>query len=254
MDEKRRHPAIVPHGTALPPPAPGVRHVPVALVGIVISDDDLRQRVDRFFHWPMIVLALAILPLLAIEVYRSPHGPLQWAIEIGFAVIWLAFVIEFVIKITIAECRLEYIRRNWLDIVIILVPLLRPLRAFRATQGLARTTRVFKMRGVGMKCARYIFTVIVGLKVTDDLLHKIGLKARDERQDPAKMTRDALMREVTRLRRRNDAWEQWHEAHERYVRQRGGACYLAPRPRTDEAADDEPPLPDAAVDAPPPAQ
>ncbi|MHC4421614.1 MAG: hypothetical protein ACYS1E_13580 [Planctomycetota bacterium] len=161
MDEKRRHPAIVPHGTALPPPAPGVRHVPVALVGIVISDDDLRQRVDRFFHWPMIVLALAILPLLAIEVFRAPAGALKWAIEIGFAVIWLAFVIEFVIKITIAECRLEYIRRNWLDIVIILVPLLRPLRAFRATQGLARTTRVFKMRGVGMKCARYIFTVIV---------------------------------------------------------------------------------------------
>ena len=104
---------------------------------------------------------------LAIEVFRAPEGPLQWAIEIGFGIIWLAFVVEFVIKITIAECRLEYIRRNWLDLVIIAVPLLRPLRAFRATQGLARTTRVFKMRGVGMKCARYIFTVILGLKLTD---------------------------------------------------------------------------------------
>jgi len=254
MDEKRRQPAIVPHGTALPPPAPGVRYVPVALVGIVISDDDLRQRVDRFFHWPMIVLALAILPLLAIEVYRSPTGPLQWAIEIGFGIIWLAFVVEFVIKITIAECRLEYVRRNWLDIVIILVPLVRPLRAFRATRGLARTTRIFRMRGVGMKCARYLFSVIVGMKVTDDLLHKIGLKARDERQDPEKMTRDALMREVKRLRRRNDAWERWHEAHEQYVRRNGGACYLAPRPAADEAADGEPPLTDAAVDAPPPAR
>jgi hypothetical protein len=239
MDEKRKQPSVVPHGTVLPPPEPGVRHVPVPLVGIVISDDDLRQRTDRFFHWPMIVLALAILPLLAIEVYRSPTGALGRAINIGFAVIWLAFVVEFVIKITIAESRVEYIRRNWLDVVIIVLPLLRPLRAFRAMQGLTRTTRVFRMRGVGMKCARYIFTVIIGLKLTDDLLHKVGLKARDERKEPAKMTRDELMREVKRLRRLADAWERWHEAHERYVKQKGGVCYVAPRPQQDEPAAQE---------------
>ncbi len=39
MDEEPPKPAIVPHGTVLPPPGPGVGHVPVALVGIVISDD-----------------------------------------------------------------------------------------------------------------------------------------------------------------------------------------------------------------------
>jgi hypothetical protein len=254
MDEKPKRPTIVPHGTDLPPPEPGVRYVRVPVMGIVISDDDLRQRVDHLFHWPMIVLALAILPLLAIEVYRQPTGGLKAAIEIGFGIIWLAFVVEFVIKITIAEARIEYVRRNWLDVIIILVPLLRPLRAFRATQGLARTTRVFKMRGVGMKCARYIFTIIVGLKVTDDLLHRIGLKPRHERKEPEKMTRDELMREVKRLRRRTDAWERWHEAHERYVKRKGGTCYLAPPPQADAPADDEPPLTDAAVEAPPPAR
>ncbi len=253
MDEKRTKRIIVPHGTVLPPPAPGVRHVRVPLVGIVISDDDLRQRVEHVFHWPMIVLALAILPLLAIEVYRQPTGAMQLAIEIGFGVIWIAFVVEFVWKITIAESRIEYVRRNWFDVVIILLPLLRPLRAFRATQGLARSTRVFRLRGVGMKCARYVFTIVIGLKATDRLLHRIGLKSDDERKDAEKMTRHELMRAVKRLRRRNDAWEQWYEAHERYVEQRGGACYLAPRPQEAEPADDEPLLPDPAAEAPPPA-
>jgi hypothetical protein len=140
MDEKRAKPVVVPHETALPPPAPGVRHVRVPLVGVVISDDDLRQRVDHYFHWPMIVLALAILPLLAIEVFRQPTGAVKLAIEIGFGVIWLAFVVEFAWKIAIAESRVEYVRRNWFDVVIILLPLLRPLRAFRATQGLALTS------------------------------------------------------------------------------------------------------------------
>ncbi len=253
MDEKPGKRVIVPHGKVLPPPAPGVRHVSVPLVGVVISDDDLRQRVEQVFHWPMIVLALAILPLLAIEVFRQPTGALNVAIEIGFGVIWIAFVVEFVWKITIAESRVEYVRRNWFDVVIILLPLLRPLRAFRATQGLARSTRVFRLRGVGMKCARYVFTIVIGLKATDRLLHRIGLKSDDERKDAEKMTRQGLIREVKRLRHRNDGWEQWYEAHERYVEQHRGPCYLAPRPQEAEPADDEPPLSDPAAEAPPPA-
>jgi hypothetical protein len=253
MDEKRAKRVVVPHETVLPPPAPGVRHVRVPLMGIVISDDDLRQRVDHLTHWPMIVLALAILPLLAIEVYRQPTGVLKLAIEIGFGVIWLAFVVEFVWKITIAESRVEYVRRNWFDVVIILLPLLRPLRAFRATQGIARSTRVFRLRGVGMKFARYVFTILIGLKATDRLLQRVGLKSSDERKDAEKMTRHELMREVRRLRRRNDAWERWHAAHERYVEQHGGACYLEPRPLEAGPADDETPLSDEAVEPPPPA-
>jgi hypothetical protein len=253
MDEKRAKRIIMPRGAALPPPAPGVRHVRVPLVGIVISDDDLRQRVDHLFHWPMIVLALAILPLLAIEVYGQPTGALKLAIEIGFAVIWLAFVVEFVWKITIAESRVEYVRRNWFDVVIILLPLLRPLRAFRATQGLARSTRAFRLRGVGMKFVRYAFTIVIGMKATDRLLHRIGLRSDDERKDAEKMTRHELIREAKRLRRRNDAWEQWYEAHERYVERHGGACYLAPRPQEGEPAADQPPLSDTAPEAAPPA-
>jgi hypothetical protein len=253
MEEKRAKRVVVPHGTVLPPPAPGVRHVRVPVVGIVIADDDLRQRVDHYFHWPMIVLALAILPLLAIEVFRQPIGALKFAIEVGFGVIWLAFVVEFGWKIAIAESRVEYVRRNWFDVVIILLPLLRPLRAFRATQGLARSTRVFRLRGVGMKCARYVFTILIGLKATDRLLQRIGLKSSDERKDAEKMTRHELMRELKRLRRHNDGWEQWYEAHARYVERHGGACYLAPRPSPDEPAGDTPPLSDEAVEGSPPA-
>jgi hypothetical protein len=247
MDETGKKRIVVPHGTVLPPPAPGVRYVSVPLVGIVVSDDELRDRVEHRFHWPMIVLALAILPLLAIEVWRQPTGPLKLAIEVGFGVIWLAFVVEFVWKIAIAESRIEYVRRNWFDLVIILLPLLRPLRAFRATQGIARSTRVFRLRGVGMKCARYVFTILIGLKATERLLQRIGLKSSDERKEPERMTRYELMTEVKRLRRRNDAWEQWHEAHEGYVERHGGACYLEPRPQDSEPAGDE------AVEPPPPA-
>ncbi len=228
-----RHPAVVPRDTSLPPAPPGVRYVRVPIVGIVIATDARRRRVDRVFHWPMIVLALAVLPLLIVEFVQKPEGWLRWAIEIGFLVIWLAFVVEFVIKVAIAECRVEYVRRNWLDIIIIVLPLLRPLRVAR----IARTTKVFRLRGVAMKFARTFFTLIVGMDATDRLLRKWGLKPNSARVGPERMTRHALEQEVKRLRRLNDRWEAWYEQHERHVDDRGGPCATHPRPgRADEDA------------------
>lgn len=231
MQRHHLKPWIVPPGTVLPPPRPGVRIVRVPWLGLVISDDDLRQRVDDVFHWPMIVLALLVLPLLGIEFLERPERWtwLWWVSLIGMTVIWVAFVAEFVIKIAIAESRLEYARRNWLDILIILIPALRPLRV----SSLARTTRVFTLRGVGMKCARYVFSIVIGMEATDRLLQRIGLRARHRGVNPARMTRTQLIDEVRRLRSLAERWEQWHEAEAQHLRERGIAPYDAPMPRPD---------------------
>ncbi|MHC5023042.1 MAG: hypothetical protein ACYTGG_03900 [Planctomycetota bacterium] len=217
------------------------------MVGIVISDDRLRQRIDRRFHWPMIVLALLVLPLVALELFWTPQRgtALWWVSAVGITVIWTAFVAEFIIKIAIAECRIEYVRRNWLDIIIIALPALRPLRA----TAVVRTTKVFRLRGIGMKLARYVFTFIVGLEATERLLHRIGLKARRDRTDPRHMTRHQLMQEVKRLRRLADAWEDWHEAYAAHREQHdAGSDPLLPPPPT---ASDETDAPDAASDCDP---
>jgi hypothetical protein len=235
MPDDLNTPAVVPHDTKLPPAPPGVRYVPVPLIGIVVATDARRDRVDRFFHWPMIVLALAILPLLVIELVQQPDGWLKRVLQVGFVVIWLAFLIEFVIKIAIAESRFEYVRRNWLDVVIILVPVIRPLRATRAV----RTARIFKLRGVGMKLLRYVLSFVVGLEATERALERMGFRNRD-RTDPRQMTRHELMDEVRRLRRRVDRWEEWHEAHEEHVAEYGGACLPRPKPSAQDPPESAP--------------
>lgn len=207
-----------PTQAALAPPRPGERHVNVPLLGIVLADDGLRRRVDRFFHWPMVVLALAILPLLVLDymlvVRPAREGVLAqdwvfWLIRGGLTLIWLAFLIEFIVKIAVAECRWEYVRRNWLDVIIIMVPLLRPLRV----AVVAKTSRIFTLRGVGMKLGRSVLTVVIGMEATERLLHRLGLRLRRDRTDPRDMTRHQLTRELLRLRRLADAWEEWYQHH-----------------------------------------
>lgn len=201
-------------GVPLPPPPPGVRYVRIPVVQhVVVADDVLRDRIERYFHWPMIVLALAILPLLAWEFLWPPEsGTWQWwASAISLVVIWLAFFIEFSIKVAIAECRWEYARKNWLDIVVLCLPLLRPLRV--AT--VARTSRVYALRGVGMKLLRYGFTLVVGLEMTDRLLGRIGVK-KERGLDPQSMTRFELIKELRRRRAEVAAWESWYADYQAY--------------------------------------
>lgn len=201
-------------GVLLPPPPPGVRYVRVPVTRrVVVADDRLRDRIDCFFHWPMIILALAILPLLAWEFFWPPQsGTWQWwASAISLGVIWLAFFVEFTIKVAIAECRFEYAKRNWLDIVVLCLPLLRPLRV--AT--VVRTSRVYALRGVGMKLLRYGFTLIIGLEMTDRLLERVGVK-RTGGEDPRVMTRHALIKELKRRRAEVAAWESWYADYQAY--------------------------------------
>jgi hypothetical protein len=203
----------------LPPPPPGTRHVRLPLCPTIIADDDCRRRVDRWFFWPMILLALAVLPLIAIELWYLDRTEgadrefLGWLCWIGFAMISLAFLVEFLVKIAIAESRLEYVKRNWIDVIIIVIPALRPLRATALVKG----SRVFKLRGVGMKLCRYAFTFVVGLEATDRYAKKYGLRAADGRKPPERMTRQELVTELTKLRRRCDSWEAWYDAHESFL-------------------------------------
>lgn len=222
----RPRPVCVPFGTRLPPPPPGTRHVRVPRLGVVIADDDLRERVERRFHWPMILLAVAVLPLLAIEVYQKPTGALATWVDVSFAIIWFAFLVEFVAKITLAESRFEYVRRNWLDLVVILLPV---LRVFRLT-ALARTVRLLKLRGVAFKFARTAMTLFVSLEVADRALRRLGFERPDraEQPEPATMTRAQLVDEVRALRDRAEAWQAWYETHRTYLEEVGVLTYALP--------------------------
>ena len=253
MSSGLRRPIFVSPDADLPPPRPGVRYVNVPKLGIVVADDRLRQRVNRYFHKPMLVLALLVLPVLGIEfLIRPPQFSLVWWLNaIAMAIIWIAFVVEFTVKVSIAECRLEYCKRNWLDMIIIAIPALRPLRL----ASVAKTTRVFTLRGVAMKFLRYAVTLLVGLEITERLMRRFGVQPRPDRPDPATMTRRQLVTELKQLRSRLDQWEDWRESYEEYLdrleheNNAAAACGSPepelPRPmpeRPDESGTDAPPV------------
>ena len=123
-------------------------------------DRELYLRLERAFSIPMLLIAMLILPILAIEfvfgqkVASSPA--LALALDLGTASIWIAFAAEFIIMSALAEKKLHYLLRHWINLAIILLPLLAFLRGFQSVRllRLSRATRllkVYRLRGLGLR-------------------------------------------------------------------------------------------------------
>jgi voltage-gated potassium channel len=107
------------------------------------------------------LLALAIVPALILEDATNPA--IRRAAEVTNWVVWVAFCAEYVAKLVFASRRVEYVRRAWFDLAIILVspPFLVPqnfefLRSLRAVRllRLLRLVRAFGIAMVGLRFTR----------------------------------------------------------------------------------------------------
>jgi voltage-gated potassium channel len=76
-------------------------------------------------------VALAFLVIYSVQVLIQPRGAvfnvLRW-IELG---LYLVFAVDYVVRLGIAERRLHWFVRHLLDLAIVALPFLRPLRVLR---------------------------------------------------------------------------------------------------------------------------
>jgi voltage-gated potassium channel len=121
-------------------------------------NDVLLEELKRKFSMPMIGIALLIIPILFIDLNKTvgeqvaAHVPeISLYLEAVQAFIWIAFTFEFILMFSVTRDKLDYCKTNWIDLFIILLPLVSFLRTFRAIQGIARVNqlaRAYRFKGV----------------------------------------------------------------------------------------------------------
>ncbi|MCH9655497.1 MAG: hypothetical protein K0U86_06110 [Planctomycetes bacterium] len=142
-----------------------------------VVDSDFREKISKTFSAPMLVIALLVLPLFAVEHYwqkqiaANPALSDLTAIATGF--IWFAFTLEFIVMISIVEKRLDYCRRHWIDIAVICLPMIAFMRALRVTgllrlQQLTKTARVFRIKSLVLK----LYRALLLLEIVNRLLQR----------------------------------------------------------------------------------
>ncbi|WP_443190454.1 ion transporter [Pseudomonas indica] len=137
----------------------------------------LLRQVEDWLETPMILLGFVWLALTVVELVRG-ISPLLEALNRW---IWALFVVDFLLRFSLAPRKLSYLRRNVLTAVALLLPALRTLRVLRvfrvlrATRGvtlvriLSSTNRgmsalrqAMRRRGVGYVFSLTLLVILVG--------------------------------------------------------------------------------------------
>lgn len=97
-----------------------------------MTDESRLQRWEQRVEWPLAIIALIFLAAYSIRVLAETQGRLDGAL---IAIMWItygAFIVDYVIRLFLATDRGTWFLRHIPDLLIIALPLLRPLRLLRA--------------------------------------------------------------------------------------------------------------------------
>lgn len=127
----------------------------------------LLEQIDRALDKPLIALSFVWLGLLIYDFTQGGLSPLLQNISDG---IWAIFILDFVLGIVIAPRKLEYLRRNWLTAVSLVIPALRLLRFFQAFR-LLRAVRAIR----SINLLRLITSLNRGMRTLSRTLGRRGI-------------------------------------------------------------------------------
>lgn len=90
------------------------------------------RRWERATDWPLIAAGLIFLAAYALPILRPqlPRGVLD-VCRLLTLITWGIFILDFVVRVVLADQRLRYVLRHWYDALVVLLPLLRPLQLLR---------------------------------------------------------------------------------------------------------------------------
>src|SRR5437773_832786 len=123
-------------------------------------NEEALETFERETALPMLFLSLAVVPLLIVPlVVNLSHGAEQTFFAL-YWLVWAAFAVEYVVRLFMAPYKLFFVRHNVMDLLIVVLPFLRPLRIVRSARALRllRSARTVTFLGRGGKTARDIHT------------------------------------------------------------------------------------------------
>ena len=138
-------------------PAHGNRFVWLPQRGWLAANKQNLERIELRLALPMLAVTLLVLPLLAAELFLGTWLEEHlWAAIIVHcltAIVWFAFALEFIVTLALAEKKLAYCKVHWVNIAIIILPLIAFLRAIRLFR-MAKMIRAYRMRGLVARTLR----------------------------------------------------------------------------------------------------
>lgn len=102
--------------------------------GVVTTVVRTQDRLDKWDHraeWALAAVALVFLATYSIEVLVQPRGFAQHTLSLVTWVTWAVFAVDYLARLGLAPDRRKWFLHHLIDLAVVLLPLLRPLRLIR---------------------------------------------------------------------------------------------------------------------------
>lgn len=143
--------------------------------------EELLRKFESWTEIPMLVLVVVMIVTLIIPLVVQLPQQTHATLELIDWIIWAIFALELGIRTYLAPKKVSYLRKNWVDVLVVILPVLRIFRTFRAARLLRilRFARVFALFGKFTKEIKtvlsrhyfhYLFAILIGLTVIGSVL------------------------------------------------------------------------------------
>jgi voltage-gated potassium channel len=96
-----------------------------------VTKQSLGERWEQRTEWPLALVAVVFLVVYSVQVLTRPHGEeahLLWLAGWGA---WGLFAVDYIARLALAADRRQWLGQHFFDLMIVLLPLMRPLRLLR---------------------------------------------------------------------------------------------------------------------------
>jgi voltage-gated potassium channel len=94
------------------------------------------QRYERMTAGPMVVISLLFVGLLLYPIAVPTSAAAAADLRAANWLLWAVFAIDYIVRFTLAPSKRSFVRQNLIDLAIVVLPLLAPLRVFSGLRAL----------------------------------------------------------------------------------------------------------------------
>lgn len=153
------------------------------------TGEAMSEKLEQKLALPMVILTLLVLPVLGAELTGGEtlenHPRMALATHLTTCVIWIGFTAEFLWMVAAAPDKASYCLKNWINLVIIVLPLvafLRVLTTFRFARMIraGKLLRAYRLRGLWTRLWRLalLFNLIERLQKRDPAKYCAALEEK----------------------------------------------------------------------------
>ncbi len=106
--------------------------------------EELRDKLDRYLDLPLSIASLVVVLLVIIQLTGEVNEPWRGRLEVLSWGLWSLFFLEFAAKFVLAPVKRTYLRKHWLDVLVVLLPFLKFLRLTRVLRA-TRALPIFRL-------------------------------------------------------------------------------------------------------------